>query len=258
MQYKSGVFRIVGALGSRSVHTRPGRLFVFSGNCSLTCVGRVWRFQKILFPLATKCVDLPEPENMTWHANDLIMARLIETLPAPAVSVREDLYLALIEAIVSQQLSTRVADVIFARFRTLFDEVYPHADQVSDLTTEQLRSVGLSGQKAGYIRNIAGFHRAAPIVAADFANHTDEAVITHLTQIKGVGRWTVQMLLMFPMNRPDVFPVDDLGIRQSIIRLYGVTETGGELYKRLHAIAENWQPNRTLACKYLWKARESK
>lgn len=203
-------------------------------------------------------MDFPEHENMNWHANDLIMTRLVETLPAPAVSVREDLYLALIEAIVSQQLSTRVADVIFARFRNLFNDGYPHADQVSGLTTEQLRSVGLSSQKAGYIRNIAGFHRATPIVAANFVNHTDEAVIAHLTQIKGVGRWTVQMLLMFPMNRPDVFPVDDLAIRQSMIRLYGVTETGGELYKRLHAIADNWQPNRTLACKYLWKARDAK
>jgi DNA-3-methyladenine glycosylase II len=195
---------------------------------------------------------------MTWHDNDPIMIRLVKTLPAPAISIREDLYLALIEAIVSQQLSTRVADVIFARFCALFDDGYPHAQQVLALETDKLRSAGLSGQKANYIRNIADFHCATPIVAANFANHTDEEVIAHLTQIKGVGRWTVQMLLMFPMNRPDVFPIDDLGIRQSMIQLYGVTETGKELHKRLHAIAETWQPNRTLACKYLWKARDTK
>ncbi len=195
---------------------------------------------------------------MAWHDNDPVMTQLVATLPAPAISIREDLYLALIQAIVSQQLSTRVADVIFARFLGLFPDGYPHAAQVSAFETEKLRSVGLSGQKAGYIRNIAGFHDATPISVAVFAGHTDEEIIAHLTQIKGVGRWTVQMLLMFPMNRPDVFPIDDLGIRQSMIGLYGVTETGKDLHQRLHAIAERWQPNRTLACKYLWKARDTK
>ena len=195
---------------------------------------------------------------MAWHDNDPVMTHLVQTLPAPAISVREDLYLALIEAIVSQQLSTRVADVIFARFLGLFPDGYPHAGQVSALETEKLRSVGLSGQKAGYIRNIAGFHGATHISVAGFSSHTDEEIITHLTQIKGVGRWTVQMLLMFPMNRPDVFPMDDLGIRQSMIGLYGVTETGKDLHQRLYQIAESWRPNRTLACKYLWKARDTK
>ena len=195
---------------------------------------------------------------MSWHLHDPVMTRLVETIPAPPPSVRNDLYLALLESVVSQQLSVRVADVIFARFCGWFTDNYPDAARVSALKTDVLRSVGLSGQKAAYIQNIAAFHLATPIMMERLSHLTDEEVIAELTQIKGVGRWTVQMLLMFPMNRPDVFPVDDLGIRQSMIALYGVTETGKDLYKRLHRIADAWQPHRTLACKYLWRARDGK
>jgi DNA-3-methyladenine glycosylase II len=195
---------------------------------------------------------------MSWHLHDPVMTRLVETIPAPPPSVRNDLYLALLESVVSQQLSVRVADVIFARFCGLFADNYPEAAQVLALETDVLRSVGLSGQKAAYIRNIAAFHLANPVTMERLDHLTDEEVIAELTQIKGVGRWTVQMLLMFPMNRPDIFPIDDLGIRQSMIALYGVTETGKDLYKRLHQIADAWQPHRTLACKYLWRARDGK
>ena len=195
---------------------------------------------------------------MSWHAEDLVMSHLVESITAPLASTQNDLYLALLESVVSQQLSVRVADVIFNRFCGLFPDNYPAAEQIVLLATEKLRSVGLSGQKAAYIQNIANFHLESPITLTQLNHLTDEEVITHLTQIKGVGRWTVQMLLMFPMNRPDVFPIDDLGIRQSIITLYEVTETGKDLYKRLHEIAERWKPNRTLACKYLWRARDTK
>ncbi len=195
---------------------------------------------------------------MSWHADDLIMTRLVESITAPVTSTRDDLYLALLESVISQQLSVKVADVIYNRFCKLFENEYPAADQIVSLETEKLRSAGLSNQKAGYIRNIAEFHLQTPISLAALHPLTDEEVITHLTQIKGVGRWTVQMLLMFPMNRPDIFPIDDLGIRQSIIEFYQVTETGKDLHKKLHEIAERWKPNRTLACKYLWRARDTK
>lgn len=193
----------------------------------------------------------------SWHAADPVMTRLVANIAAPPIGSREDLYLSLVEAITSQQLSTRVADVIYARLCGLFDNNYPHAEQVIALEIDKLRSVGLSAQKANYIQNIAAFHLNSPITQERLSHLTDEEVIAHLTKIKGVGRWTVQMLLMFSMNRPDVFPIDDLGIRQSIISLYGVTETGKELIKRLHEIAEQWRPHRTLACKYLWRARDS-
>ncbi len=185
------------------------------------------------------------------------MAQLVQRIPAPEPVEKEDLYVSLVGSVISQQLSTQVAKSIYTRFCALFDETYPHASHVLALELDQLRSAGLSGQKAQYIRNIADFHLKSPITSQNLHLLTDEEIISHLTQIKGVGRWTVQMLLMFSMNRPDVFPVDDLGIRQSMIELYAVTETGKALHKRLHEIAENWRPYRSLACKYLWKARDS-
>ncbi|MDJ1479238.1 DNA-3-methyladenine glycosylase 2 family protein [Cytophagaceae bacterium YF14B1] len=195
---------------------------------------------------------------MSWHAEDLIMTRLVETIIAPVVSSQTDLYVGLLESVISQQLSVKVADIIYARFCGLFENNNPLAEQVLLTDTEKLRSIGLSGQKVNYIRNIATFHQQYPITMDRLAPLTDEEIITHLTQIKGVGRWTVQMLLMFPMNRPDIFPIDDLIIRQSMVELYKVNETGKELHKRLHEIAERWKPNRTLACKYLWRSRDKK
>jgi DNA-3-methyladenine glycosylase II len=189
-------------------------------------------------------------------SNDPIMQGLADRLPQPEPSPRRDLYVYLLGAIVSQQLSTRVADVIYKRFLDLFPDRYPAAQPLLDMPAQTLRAAGLSGQKTAYLKNIAAFHLATPIDAAHLDALPDEEVIRHLTQIKGVGRWTVEMLLMFPMNRPDVFPIDDLGIRQSIISLYGLTQTGKALQTRLVEVAENWRPHRTLACKYLWLARD--
>ena len=190
-----------------------------------------------------------------WN-NDPIMQGLANRLPLPQPSSHRDPYTYLLGAIVSQQLSTRVADVIHKRFLDLFPDRYPAAQGVLDLPAETLRAAGLSGQKTAYLKNIAAFHLATPIDAAHLDALSDEEVIRHLTHIKGVGRWTVEMLLMFPMNRPDVFPIDDLGIRQSIITLYGLTETGKALQTRLVEVAAKWRPHRTLACKYLWRARD--
>lgn len=86
---------------------------------------------------------------------------------------------------------------------------------------------------------------------------SDEEIIEFLSQIKGVGKWTVQMLLMFTLGRPDVFPVDDLGIQQAMIRLYQLNETGKDLKKKMQEIAEPWQPFRTVACRYLWRWKDT-
>ncbi len=192
-----------------------------------------------------------------WN-NDPVMQRLAASIPQPQPSAVQDPYVYLLRAIISQQLSTRVASVICERFLNLFPGRYPHAEAVLAMPAETLRAAGLSGQKTSYLKNIAALHRSTPIDPAHLEALSDEEIIRHLTTIKGVGRWTVEMLLMFPMNRPDVFPIDDLGIRQSIISLYGVTETGKAQLQKLTAIAENWRPHRTLACKYLWRARDKK
>lgn len=192
---------------------------------------------------------------LTHLSQDLVLAQIIATTPAPkpAFDYQDDVYLALLESIVSQQISVKAADAIFSRFRALFPENYPHPDLLVALSAEELRTAGLSGQKAAYLQSVAHFAQQNRLDSAYFTELTDEEIVQYLIPIKGVGRWTVEMLLMFVLDRPDVFPVDDLVIRQKMVRAYGLTETGRALYKRLHEIAEPWRPYRTLACRYLWR-----
>jgi len=195
---------------------------------------------------------------MTWHKKDPVMKALVKALPEPPSRKKKDLYLALVKSITSQQLSTKAADTIFKRVCALFEDNYPAAETLIEMEIEELRAAGLSNAKANYIKNIAAFHLEFPITNRHLNKLSDEDIVAHLTQIKGVGKWTVQMLLMFAMDRPDVFPVDDLVIRQTMVNLYGLTETGPALHKRLHEISESWRPNRTLASRYLWHARGAK
>ena len=184
------------------------------------------------------------------------MTGLVKSLPVPEARVRDDLYVALLDSVMGQQLSTRVADVIFERFCKLFENNYPKAETLLSMPDENLRKAGLSGAKVKYTKNIAAFHLQFPITHERLSHLTDEEILAELTRIKGVGPWTVQMLLMFAMDRPDVFSAGDLGIRQMMVEHYGVTETGKAQLQRLHEIAEGWKPNRTLACRYLWNARD--
>jgi DNA-3-methyladenine glycosylase II len=185
---------------------------------------------------------------------DPILGKIIATTPQfKKVDWQQDVYLALLESIVSQQISIKAADTIFARLRDLFPNQYPAPELLLAKTEEELRSAGLSFQKIGYLRNVATFALEKGIKYEYLNTLTDDEIVAYLTPIKGVGRWTVEMLLMFVMGRPDVFPVDDLVIRQKMIKAYAVTEEGKALYKKLHEIAENWRPHRTLACRYLWR-----
>ncbi|QJW90207.1 DNA-3-methyladenine glycosylase 2 family protein [Spirosoma taeanense] len=191
-------------------------------------------------------------------AQDPTMARIIAETPAPKLfsDYADDVYIALLESIVSQQISVKAADAIFGRLCSLFPNNYPSADALLNLSFDDLRSVGLSGQKAKYIQSVADFSLLHPMDRAHLDPMTDEEIVQYLTPIKGVGRWTVEMLLMFVLDRPDVFPIDDLVIRQRIMRAYpDRTEglTGKALYRVLHEIAEPWRPYRTTACRYLWR-----
>lgn len=169
---------------------------------------------------------------------------------------RDEVYLTLLESIVSQQISVKAADAIFNRLCSLFPANYPTADALLTLSFEELRSVGLSGQKVKYVQSVANFAQFNSLSRAHLDGMTDEEVVQYLTPIKGVGRWTVEMLLMFLLDRPDVFPIDDLIIRQKMIRAYAHRTqglTGRALYTVLHEIAEPWRPYRTTACRYLWR-----
>lgn len=194
---------------------------------------------------------------MTWHKRDKVMTKLVKALPVPETRIKNDLYLALLDSVMGQQLSTRAADTIFARFSALFPDNYPDAKILLRKRDATLRKAGLSAAKVSYAKNIAAHHLQQPITAKRLKKMSDEAILNELTAIKGVGPWTVQMMLMFPMNRPDVFSAGDLVIRQMMVELYKVEEKGAALIKRLHDIAEGWKPNRTLACRYLWNSRDA-
>jgi len=158
---------------------------------------------------------------------------------------------ALMKAIVSQQLSTKAAHTIFTRLMALFDGV-PTPQALAALTDAQLRGVGLSGQKLRYMRDLGGKVQdgSLPLLALDAM--TDEDVIVALTQVKGIGRWTAEMFLMFRLHRPDVLPVDDLGIVKAVQKAYGLRKTPSA--DRLNRIGDAWRPYRSVACWYLWRS----
>jgi len=182
---------------------------------------------------------------------------VIERVQMPPFSPSRRIYYDLLESIVSQQLSVKVADVIFKRFLTLFPDGYPHPEQMLAIDLERLRSVGLSNQKANYLRNVAQFSLENDLESRDWDSMSEAEIIQFLTQIKGVGKWTVEMLLMFTLGRPDVLPVDDLGIQQGMQKLFGIEETGKNLKARMIELAEPWRPYRTIACRYLWRFKDT-
>jgi len=201
--------------------------------------------------------DFPASDIMAVLAQDPVLAAIIGKGQPLKPSKSEDSYFKLLSAIVSQQLSIKVAAVIFRRFIELFPDSYPHPHLVQQTPDEVLRSAGLSFQKIGYVRNVAAFAAAGNLDHATIDALEDEALIKHLTQIKGVGRWTVEMLLMFALERPDVFPVDDLGIQNAMKRHYNLEETGKALRLKMQEIAENWRPYRSIASKYLWQSLDN-
>ena len=188
---------------------------------------------------------------------DSVIENLINTLPPITPRPEPDFYLTLLRSVVGQQLSVKAAATIYQRFLNLFPSQYPHPEEVLLQPTEILRSVGLSGQKAGYVRAVAEFKKSGELEPEVIAHLDDEDLIKHLTKIKGVGRWTAEMLLMFALERPDVFPADDLGIQNAMKKQYGLTEEKKALRTRMFEIAEPWRPYRTLACKYLWRSLDN-
>ena len=165
---------------------------------------------------------------------------------------RNDHLTALVGAIVSQQLSTRAAATIFARVRALVPGGEPlSATQINALSDAALRGAGLSGQKVGYLRDLCARIIDGRLQLDELEALPDEAVVERLVAVKGFGRWTAEMFLMFRLHRPDVLPVGDLGIVNAVKRLYRLRKTPAP--KRLLRIGEAWRPYRSVASWYLWQ-----
>src|SRR3954469_17694410 len=165
---------------------------------------------------------------------------------------RKDHLSALVGSIVSQQLSTKAAATIFGRFAALFpDHHIPSAEAIDAFDDTTLRGVGLSGQKVGYLRDLCARISDGRLLLDELETLDDELVIERLTSVKGFGRWTAEMFLMFRLHRPDVLPVGDLGIVTAIQRLYRLRKRPDA--KRVLKIGEAWRPYRSVASWYLWQ-----
>ena len=190
---------------------------------------------------------------------DPVLAPLIKKYGACGIKTgrEQDIFCGLVEAIVSQQLSTRAAATIYSRVRALLpDGGTPTPEALRLIPDAALRGAGLSRQKLGYMRDLSLKVLDGSINTAGLGELTDEQIVQELTKIKGIGRWTVEMLLIFRLTRPDVFPAGDLGIVKAVQKAYNLRKTPD--VKRLHAIAERWRPYRSVASWYLWASLENK
>ncbi len=191
-------------------------------------------------------------------SKDKKLQKLVELIPALDLIPRKNVYLHLCSSIISQQLSTKVADVIYKRFLALFNTKIPTPQQIISTPLENLRGIGLSNAKAGYVANVCRFFIEEEITDAKLNKMGNEEVIELLTKIKGVGKWTVEMILMFTLAREDVFAVDDLGIQQAMSKLYNIDSTDKKQMKeKMLKISMRWSPYRTYACRYLWRWKDS-
>jgi DNA-3-methyladenine glycosylase II len=186
---------------------------------------------------------------------DPILQSLVKKYPKPHFEDRSKFLMReLIESVISQQLSVKAADTIFARFVGLFKEKeFPTAEMILQMDDEKIRSAGLSYAKVKYVKSVANAFVSDLIDIEKIKKQSDEEVITELTQIKGIGRWTAEMILISTLKRPDVFSIGDLGLRNAITRLYGITDR-----KEMIELAETWKPHRSTACWYLWRSAENK
>jgi DNA-3-methyladenine glycosylase II len=186
---------------------------------------------------------------------DPVMAKIIEKAGPFRMEYREPCFETLVRSIVYQQLSGRVAAVIFARLHAAAGEETLTPAGVMKLRPERMRRVGLSAQKTLYIRELAKHTRRESVVFESLPDLEDALVIEHLTRVKGIGVWTAQMFLMFALKRPDVLPVADLGIRSAMKRAYGLEELPKPA--EMEKIAAAWKPYTSVACWYLWRSLEN-
>ncbi len=163
-------------------------------------------------------------------------------------------YGAILRAIVGQQLSTKAARTIYGRVVDMYDGD-PTPAQLIETDPEELRAAGLSYSKAAYLRDLAEKIEDGDLDLDHIAEQDDERVVEELTQVKGLGRWTAEMFLMFHLGRPDVLPVGDLGIRKAAMIEYGLEEMPDP--ETLERLGERWRPYRSLACLYLWRSLDN-
>ena len=191
-------------------------------------------------------------------SKDKKLKRVIDGNEPHQLIRRKNICTYLCASIMSQQLSTKVAKVIHQRFLNVYGGTEPTPRQIVDTPFETLRGIGLSNAKVSYVKNVAQFEIEKGMDHRKLHKMGNEEVIEYLTAIKGVGRWTVEMLLMFALGREDVFAIDDLGIQNAMIKLYKLDRTDKKKFKEdLLRISAKWSPYRTYACWHLWNWKDN-
>jgi DNA-3-methyladenine glycosylase II len=190
-------------------------------------------------------------------SKDKVLRKVLLEQDAFELKQRKNIPLRLCASIMSQQLSTKVAEILFRRFLELYHGKEPTPQQIAATPYDTLKGIGLSNAKTNYVLNVAHFALEHQLTDARLRKMSNEAIIELLTQIKGVGKWTVEMLLMFTLGREDVFAVDDYGIQVAMKKLYGLDDTSKKEFKlQMQLIAQKWSPYRTYACMHLWKWKD--
>jgi DNA-3-methyladenine glycosylase II len=194
----------------------------------------------------------------TLARSDPVLAGLIDRLGRLSFETRRrgrpraDSYGTLLRSVVGQQLSAKAAATIYDRVLGLFDGTTPSPEQLLAVDPTALRATGLSGRKVEYVRDLAAHVLSGELELDRLGELSDEQVIAEITAVRGFGVWSAQMFLMFHLERPDVLPTGDLGIRRAVQIEYGLDELPDA--DELTRIAEPWRPRRTLACIYLWES----
>jgi DNA-3-methyladenine glycosylase II len=184
---------------------------------------------------------------------DPVLARIIAEVGPLGVMPRAERFQALARTIIFQQLAGAAANAIYNRFVGLFPGApFPSAEQVLAKSDAELRAVGLSEKKALYIKDLASHVRDGTLNFHLFHRMTDDEIITDLTRVKGIGKWTAEIFLMFNLGRPDIMPADDLGVQNAVKRYYRMRQRPNR--KRLLRHAERWRPYRSAAAWYLWRS----
>lgn len=189
--------------------------------------------------------------------HDPFLATIIDTTHPPRFTAHTNYYHELASSIISQQLSVKAAATIEGRFKDLFGGVFPQPEQILGKDPEELRGVGLSYQKAGYIQDLAR-HILDGSVKFDTLDELGNAdIVAELTKVKGIGEWTVHMFLIFCMGRLDVLPTGDLGIRTGMMRLYSLEALPKPDDMRLIAAQHAWSPYESVASWYIWQSLDN-
>jgi DNA-3-methyladenine glycosylase II len=181
---------------------------------------------------------------------DRVLRRLVPKFPGAAIETRGDPFVTLARSVVGQQISVKAAQSVWTRFSGLMKAVKPA--QVLKLSTEEMRGAGLSARKVEYLQDLATYFQTGKVSVKQWHLMEDEAIITELVAIRGIGRWTAEMFLMFYLLRPDVLPLDDVGLLNGISKLY----FSGEPVSRseVRDLARAWEPYRSVATWYIWRS----